>query len=125
MRYQGRITRWNDDRGFGFITPNGSRNLVFVHVKAFTDRPCRAVLNEMVFYELSIPDPNERPIAENVTFVDDDVPVAGGSQRWMILIVLAVLFFCAALAWLYTPQGSGMLRTLLNRMGWSGLVWPG
>lgn len=125
MRYQGRITRWNNDRGFGFITPNGSRNLVFVHVKAFSDRPRRAVLNEMVFYELSIPDPNERPVAENVMFVDDDVPVAGDSLRWMIPIVLAALFLCAALVWLYTPQGSIMLRALLNWMGWPGLAGPG
>ncbi|MFZ2632213.1 MAG: cold shock domain-containing protein [Desulfosalsimonadaceae bacterium] len=125
MRYQGRITRWNNDRGFGFITPNGSRNLVFVHIKAFSDRPRRAVLNEMVFYELSIPDPNERPVAENVMFVDDGAPAAGDSLRWMIPIVLAALFLCAALVWLYTPQGSGMLRALLNWMGWAGLTWPG
>jgi cold shock CspA family protein len=23
MRYQGKITTWKDDQGFGFITPNG------------------------------------------------------------------------------------------------------
>ncbi len=35
MRARGRVTRWNDDRGFGFITPDEGGRGVFVHVKAF------------------------------------------------------------------------------------------
>ena len=34
MRTHGTLTRWNDDRGFGFITtPKGEE--IFVHIKAF------------------------------------------------------------------------------------------
>jgi cold shock CspA family protein len=35
MRYQGKITTWKDDQGFGFITPNMGGEPVFVHIKAF------------------------------------------------------------------------------------------
>ena len=32
MRYLGRITRWNDDRGYGFILPNMGGEAVFLHI---------------------------------------------------------------------------------------------
>jgi cold shock CspA family protein len=34
MRYQGRIGEWKDDRGFGFITPNGGGPRVFLHISS-------------------------------------------------------------------------------------------
>ncbi len=41
MRLQGRITRWKDDQGFGFITPDGGGEPVFVHISAFASRRLR------------------------------------------------------------------------------------
>lgn len=53
MRYQGKITTWKDDQGFGFITPNMGGEPVFVHIKAFTNRSRRPVADEIVTYELA------------------------------------------------------------------------
>lgn len=67
-RYQGRITSWKDDQGFGFITPNGGGVQVFVHIKSFDDRSTRPTGQEIVTYHL---ESNERgqPRAANVAFV--------------------------------------------------------
>ena len=35
MRVKGKITKWNDDKGFGFIKPNAGGNQTFLHISAF------------------------------------------------------------------------------------------
>lgn len=52
MRHQGRITHWKDEQGYGFITPNGGGEPVFLHVKAFARRQPRPTGEEIVSYEL-------------------------------------------------------------------------
>jgi len=54
MRHQGRITTWKDDKGFGFITPNGSREQVFVHIRAFAHAGRRPMGGELVTFELTV-----------------------------------------------------------------------
>lgn len=69
MRYQGRITDWRDDRGFGFITPNGGGPKVFVHISAFGRGQQRPCANELVTYDL-VQDDKKGQRAQNVLFVD-------------------------------------------------------
>jgi len=34
MRYKGKLTNWQDEKGFGFITPAIGEKQVFVHIYA-------------------------------------------------------------------------------------------
>lgn len=70
MRYQGRITEWNDDKGFGFVTPNGGGAKVFIHIKSFANRRRRPAGNELVTYEFTS-DARGRPQGVNIAFVAD------------------------------------------------------
>lgn len=43
MRYQGRLSDWDDHKGFGFVVPHGGGERAFVHIGAFGSqrrRPC-------------------------------------------------------------------------------------
>jgi cold shock CspA family protein len=41
MRQQGRLSEWNDARGFGFVQPHGGGDRCFVHIGAFAGRDRR------------------------------------------------------------------------------------
>jgi cold shock CspA family protein len=51
MRTHGTLTRWNDDRGFGFITPAGGKDDIFVHISAFPRDGMRPRLSELISFE--------------------------------------------------------------------------
>lgn len=50
MRLVGRIEDWNDDRGYGFVRPNGGGERAFVHIKAFARAGKRPVSGSLISY---------------------------------------------------------------------------
>jgi cold shock CspA family protein len=52
MRIEGTLTKWNDDRGFGFITPTQGGLEVFVHVSAFPRDGRRPTIGEQLTFEI-------------------------------------------------------------------------
>jgi uncharacterized membrane protein YsdA (DUF1294 family)/cold shock CspA family protein len=91
-RRQGVLAEWNDDRGFGFITPAAGGSRVFVHVSAFPrgQRPVTGC--ELTYAELR--DDRDRARASEVRYLDAAVSAsrAGGSGIPLVLAA-ATLFF--------------------------------
>ncbi len=54
MRIDGKLTKWNDDRGFGFISPIHSGEEIFAHISAFPNDEQRPKLGEPVSFEIEI-----------------------------------------------------------------------
>ena len=54
MRIEGTLTKWNDDRGFGFITPTQGGPEVFAHISAFPRDGQRPRLGERLSFEIGI-----------------------------------------------------------------------
>lgn len=50
VRLAGRITDWNDDKGFGFVVPSGGGERAFVHVNAFQRGSRRPVPGDLISY---------------------------------------------------------------------------
>lgn len=79
MRYQGKITTWKNDQGFGFITPNMGGEPLFVHIKSFANRARRPALCQIVTYEMAN-DAKGRLQARNVTHVGERNPAPAKSS---------------------------------------------
>jgi cold shock CspA family protein len=52
MRTHGTLTKWNDDRGFGFITTAIGSKEIFVHISAFPRDALRPRVGELVSFEI-------------------------------------------------------------------------
>jgi uncharacterized membrane protein YsdA (DUF1294 family)/cold shock CspA family protein len=80
LRYQGRITTWKDDKGFGFITPNGGGEPVFVHISSFSNGQRRPRGKEIVVYQLQA-DGKGRTQAHGVSFAGQRPSITGRRER--------------------------------------------
>jgi uncharacterized membrane protein YsdA (DUF1294 family)/cold shock CspA family protein len=97
MRYQGRITTWKDDRGYGFITPNGGGDQVFVHISAFSNARRRPAGNELVTYE-TVVEGKRRIRAAKVAFVAAQSAAAKSSGFSQVRTIIAASFMLLLLA---------------------------
>jgi len=93
-RYQGKVTSWKDEQGFGFITPNSGGKQVFVHITAFSNHHRRPSANEIVTYEVT-KDVNGKLKAERVLYIDEP----GRSKDGSLLLLFAIIFLlCMAIS---------------------------
>lgn len=100
MRFQGRVSEWNDSRGFGFVVPNGGGAKVFLHVSAFATRHNRPILGKFVTYELTT-DNQGRLQARNAKFVGqlDQVQSHATGSFISVLIGFGILAAVAYVAY--------------------------
>jgi cold shock CspA family protein len=97
MRTKGKITHWNEDKGYGFITPSTGAKQVFVHISAFSNPALRPRIDQIVTFTLST-DKRGRPCAEDI--VRDGEPAAklarrappsGASRKMAVLLVVVLI----------------------------------
>tara|TARA_R110002049_G_scaffold115854_14_gene268112 strand:+ start:24013 stop:24621 length:609 start_codon:yes stop_codon:yes gene_type:complete len=91
MRFKGKIASWNDNKGYGFITPLAGGKQIFVHINAFGNRARRPELNEVVTYAMS-KDKQGRPCAANATLAGDKLVRKSARKTNKRLVHFALLF---------------------------------
>lgn len=109
MQVKGKITQWDDDKGFGFIQPLLKGERVFVHIKALQNRSRRPVIGEVVTYAIG-KDEQGRLQAQQVTFAGEKRKIKAARTAakwplWWVLAFAAVLSAAVAMAKLplYVP----------------------
>ena len=91
-RYQGIVTTWKDEQGFGFITPNNGMEKVFLHISAFKNS-CRPTEGDPITYELEI-DKQRRFRANNVKLINEKIKSVTNSGRNETFSTVFALLFC-------------------------------
>ncbi|MEJ2609775.1 MAG: cold shock and DUF1294 domain-containing protein [Candidatus Thiodiazotropha sp.] len=91
MRTKGKITSWNAEKGFGFISPMAGGKRIFIHIKAFTNHNRRPEVGQKVTYKLSS-DKQGRPRAIKASLICDRLPGRKKRSYGFLSIAIAVLF---------------------------------
>lgn len=92
LQLQGTITTWNDEKGFGFITPISGGDRIFVHIKAIKGRGQRPQNNQQVAYSMS-KDRQGRTCAAHVVYVGKQPSSAKRVITQVTTLVSIALFF--------------------------------
>jgi uncharacterized membrane protein YsdA (DUF1294 family)/cold shock CspA family protein len=81
MRFAGRVTEWNDEKGFGFAVPNGGGTRAFVHISQFKRSSRRPVAGDLISY-LPLVDERGRTNAQQIRHVGERIAVPQTPSRF-------------------------------------------
>jgi cold shock CspA family protein len=113
MRFDGKLEKWNDGRGFGFIMPQRGGDPVFVHISSFPSDGRRPRIGEVLSFEVE-PATDGKRRAVNVqrpghkqlraTHTPEPRHTGRGARfSWGGLAVAAVLLMGAVFAYMRFP----------------------
>lgn len=101
-RITGTLRSWNDDRGFGFLTPNGVGSDVFVHISSFPAGSHRPKVGDVISYTVGT-NPQGKTFAQDVEprsaprFAKRSRPF--GAAGFVAVIGFIALFVIVATQW--------------------------
>lgn len=80
LRIEGSLTKWNDAKGYGFITPTQGGPEVFVHISAFPKYASRPLIGEKIIFEVEV-DKDGKKKALRITLPNRNSPNAPNTHR--------------------------------------------
>lgn len=119
MRFEGTLTSWNDERGFGRIESSQGGEPIFVHVSAWPRGPSRPQLGQSVTFEVELGPKGKR--AKHVKLVQVRRP-PGQSERVVraqcgtatlfAIPAFLIVYVAVAVIWKLPPWVSGLYAGL-------------
>lgn len=91
MRMKGKLIKWNADKAFGFIQPNGGGDHIFIHKTALENRNRTPQVNDVITFSIA-KDNQDRYCAGEATFSGEKLKKKQAKNVSKFSIYLAVLF---------------------------------
>ena len=97
MRLKGKLLKWNAEKAFGFIVPNGSSDHVFIHKSAFSNRQRTPQVNDTITFSMA-KDNQGRYCADEATFSGEKLKKIQAKNVSKFSIYLSVIFLMLIVA---------------------------
>lgn len=91
MRLKGKLIKWNEEKAFGFIAPNGGGDHVFIHKTALSNKNRTPNLNDVITFSIS-KDKQGRYCADEATFSGEKLKKKQAKKISSFSIYFPVLF---------------------------------
>lgn len=91
MRLKGKLIKWNNEKAFGFIAPNGGGDQVFIHKTGFSNRKRTPQINDVITFSIS-KDKQGRYCAGDATYAGEKLKVKQAKGINKFSIYLSVIF---------------------------------
>lgn len=82
MRFEGKLVKWNDERGFGFIAPEPAGDEVFVHISAFARGGQRPQIGAHLSFEIALGKDGKKQATAVRSTAAAMAPVPGASDPY-------------------------------------------
>ena len=91
MRLKGKVIKWNEEKAFGFIAPNGGGAHVFIHKTALSNRSRIPQVNDVITFSIS-KDKQGRYCADEATFSGEKLKKKQVKKISKFSVYLSLLF---------------------------------
>jgi len=97
MRLKGKLIKWDDEKAFGFIVPNGGGDHVFIHKSAFSNRQRTPQIKDIITFSIAR-DKQGRYCADEATFSGEKLKKKQAKNVSKFSIYLSVIFIVLMMA---------------------------
>jgi len=97
MRLKGKLIKWDDEKAFGFIVPNGGGDHVFIHKSAFSNRQKTPQIKDIITFSIT-KDKQGRYCAGEATFSGEKLKKKQAKNVSKFSIYLSVIFLVLMMA---------------------------
>ena len=103
--YKGRLKRWNNDKGFGFIEAENGKRDIFIHISDLNRMSRRPAVGDIINYRIHIDnDGKNRAVNAKIEGVAEIPPMKSknirnhNSKNWLSVFFSIILLILATLA---------------------------
>jgi cold shock CspA family protein len=80
--HKGKLVKWNDEKGFGFIDPGNGAKQVFLHISALKKHGRRPQIGDTIYYQLTMDkDDRIRAVKAYIEGIDYDLVETRSPQK--------------------------------------------
>lgn len=99
---KGVLKTWKEDRGFGFISPDGGGKDIFIHISALKGTSRRPVTGDVIYYQSARDNRGKFKAVnahiEGVEILEDKATGLFYANKRILLITLGILVIAAGVA---------------------------